>query len=183
MDVARRRSAAASAPSTRRLLEGDRGCFFGDFGAVRTTRSPALPRGESHLHGRAWRHTPSTRLARAGRGKGARDTDTAQVIECLKFGTTGQAPLVRVRQAFVHDPKVTGVSEGKETEVQELWRARMVVVRSMQLTQRRRRHLQAARWGHKGHEARQLQNKLHEQVRRARRGGPDHDRGLRSWKA
>ena len=65
----------------------------------------------------------------------------AQVIECLKFGTTGQAPPGSASgKAFVHDPKVTGVSEVKaqlKLRFKNYGGQRMVVVRSMQLTQKK----------------------------------------------
>ena len=65
----------------------------------------------------------------------------SQVIECLKFGTTGQAPPGSASgKAFVHDPKVTGVSEVKaqlKLRFKNYGGQRMVVVRSMQLTQKK----------------------------------------------
>ena len=70
-----------------------------------------------------------------------RDIRATQVIECLKFGTTGQAPPGSASgKAFVHDPKVTGVSEVKaqlKLRFKNYGGQRMVVVRSMQLTQKK----------------------------------------------
>jgi DNA repair protein RAD50 len=78
--------------------------------------------------------TPSTRVVSVSRCR-------PQVIECLKFGTTGQAPPGSASgKAFVHDPKVTGVSEVKaqlKLRFKNYGGQRMVVVRSMQLTQKK----------------------------------------------
>ena len=90
------------------------GGFFFDFEAIRTWSR------RWRLH-ETWCHT--------------------QVIECLKFGTTGQAPPGSASgKAFVHDPKVTGVSEVKaqlKLRFKNYGGQRMVVVRSMQLTQKK----------------------------------------------
>ena len=72
---------------------------------------------------------------------GANGCGKTTVIECLKFGTTGQAPPGSASgKAFVHDPKVTGVSEVKaqlKLRFKNYGGQRMVVVRSMQLTQKK----------------------------------------------
>ena len=72
---------------------------------------------------------------------GANGCGKTTVIECLKFGTTGAFPPGSSSgKAFVHDPKVSGATEVKaqiKLRFKNYGAQRMVVVRSMQLTQKK----------------------------------------------
>jgi len=70
---------------------------------------------------------------------GANGCGKTTIIECLKYGTTGQAPPGSDKgKAFVHDPKVSGVTEVK-AQLKLRFRNKsgdaMVVVRSMNVKQ------------------------------------------------